>query len=59
MCCVFHFISPVVNKLQASSKKQWIALVFAYVKQHGMELTEAVLSNSLSLIDYVVEEEDE
>ena len=59
MCCVLRFISLVVNELQTSSKKQWIALVFAYVKQHGMELAEAVLSNSLSLMGYVVEEEDE
>ena len=29
MCCVLRFISPAVNQLQTSSKKQWIALDFA------------------------------
>ena len=31
MCCVLRFISPAVNQLQTSSKKQWIALGFAYL----------------------------
>ena len=29
MCCALRFISPVVNQLKTSSKKQWIALGFA------------------------------
>ena len=28
MSCVLHLLSPVVNQLQISSKKQWIALGF-------------------------------
>ena len=32
MCCVLRFIFPVVNQLQTSGKKQWIALGFGYLR---------------------------